>query len=360
MIFAGPQPTAVPEQILKENKDIADYIVVSEYEFLVLKIVEGKLKKGIIRSKKISDINSIPWPARHLFNMKLYNEVFCRNYPNIQMMASRGCPLRCSYCNVFTMNNFQREHRKRDVKDVWDEAEFCIEKYNPKELYFDDDNIDISPKWFNDFLDEKIKRKIDIPFTCMGHVNINNETIEKMAKAGCVGIKLGIESSNNEVLKRLGKGMTHEMAVRAIDKFKNVGIKTHLTFCIGLPGDTEKTVRDTLEFAKKYGDHFQISIAAPFPATPLWDEAVKNKWINFKSWDDFDGMADAIVDYPTLSSKTLSEIAGSAQSLTYRKVLVSGEWKKYIRMIAQERGTKGLFTLVFLRSPDLIKSVIKK
>lgn len=359
MIFAGPHPTALPKQVLKENNGVADFVLVSEYEFLALKVVDGKAKKGIV-SGSLVDINKIPWPARHLFKMNLYNEVFCRNYPNIQMMASRGCPLRCSYCNVFTMNNFQRIHRKRNVRDVVDEMRFCIDEYRPKELYLDDDNIDISPQWLNELLDEKIQRIGDFPFTCMGHVNIKEELLEKMSKANCVGMKLGIESSNNDVLKRLGKGMTREMAVKTIKECKELGIKTHLTFCIGLPGDTEQSVKETVEFAMEYGDSFQISIAAPFPATPLWSEAVKNRWIKFTSWDKFDGMKDAIVNYPNLSNKKLQYIAARAQSLSYRKALKSGEWKKYVKMVFQERGVAGVTRLVFIRSPGMVYNLLKK
>ena len=88
-----------------------------------------------------------------------------------------------------------------------------------------------------------------MPFCCMGHVSIRPELLEKMKKAGCQGIKFGIESSNNEVLKRLKKGITIEMAKRTIKKCKELGIKTHLTYCIGLPGDTEKTIKDTIMFS---------------------------------------------------------------------------------------------------------------
>jgi anaerobic magnesium-protoporphyrin IX monomethyl ester cyclase len=358
-IFVGPHPSALPEEVLKENKAYADYIVVSEYECTVKEIVEGKHKKGIVRQPKLVDINDLPWPARHLFKMHLYNEVFCRNYPNMQFMGSRGCPLGCSYCNIFIMNNFKRVHRKRDVTDIWDEVEYCIKKYKIKELYFDDDNIDVTPSWFSDFLDEKIKRGIKLPFTCMGHVGIKPELIHKMKKANCVGIKLGVESTNNEVLKRLKKGMTIEIAIKTVNLFKKVGIKTHLTFCIGLPGDTEDSIKNTVAFADKYGDTHQISIAAPFPGTPLYEEAKKEGWLKINSWDDFDGMEDAIVDYPNLSAKKLKLIGDTAQKNTYKKIIRSGEWKKYIKMIYQERGISGIGKLFAKRSMDVVKAVIK-
>ncbi len=360
MIFAGPHPTALPQQVLKENRGVADFILVSEYEHLALKAVEGKARKGVVRSRQLVDINNIPWPARHLFRMELYNEAFCRNYPNIQMMASRGCPLGCSYCNIFTMNNFQRIHRKRDVSNVVDEMEFCISKYRPRELYLDDDNIDISPQWLSSLLDEKMQRIGDFPFTCMGHVNVSSELLEKMRRAGCVGIKLGIESVNNSVLKRLGKGMTRKMAEHTVKKCKALGIKTHLTFCIGLPGDTKESVSETIRFALQHGDSFQISIAAPFPGTPLWDEVVRSGWTSFSSWDSFDGMKDAIINYPDLSNSELSRIVSAAQSMSYKKALLSGEWKKYVKMIYREKGVGGISRLAFIRGPGMLYNMLRK
>jgi len=141
---------------------------------------------------------------------------------------------------------------------------------------------------------------------------------------------------------------------------KELGIRTHLTYAIGLPGDTEESIKRTLAFAKNHGDQYQISIAAPFPGTPLYEEAKRNGWLHFASWDEFDGMKDAIITYPHLPSKRLFELYQEGQSTTYTKALVSGEWKKHLRMIYQERGIKGLVTLVFMRAPDMLKSVVTK
>jgi radical SAM superfamily enzyme YgiQ (UPF0313 family) len=149
------------------------------------------------------------------------------------------------------------------------------------------------------------------------------------------------------------------MAIKTIQKCKELGIKTHLTYCIGLPGDTEETVKETIEFARNYGDHYQVSIAAPFPGTPLFEEAKKEGWLNFRSWNDFDGMKDAIINYPHLSSKKLYEIYSKAQSYTYLKVLKDGEWIKYIRMIYQERGIFGILKLFFIRGPEMLISSIR-
>ena len=115
------------------------------------------------------------------------------------------------------------------------------------------------------------------------------------------------------------------------------------------------STRKTIDFAKKYGDHYQISVAAPFPGTELYAEAQKNGWMNFSSWDDFDGMKDAIVNYPHLSSKRLYDLYCEGQSSTYKKVMEKGEWAKYLKMIYKESGIPGIAKLVFVRGPGIAK-----
>ncbi|MDP2750643.1 MAG: radical SAM protein, partial [Nanoarchaeota archaeon] len=203
LILAGPHATALPEQVLKETGSFVDFIISGEYEHLTLHVIDGKEKGPIVKLKESKEMNEIPWPARHLFKMNLYNEVFCRDFPNVQLMASRGCPFRCSYCNIYQMSG-GRKHRTRNIDDVMAEIKQIVETYKPKEIYFDDDNIDATQNWLSALMNAKIEsgkkdRNLKIPFTCMGHVNIKPELLDKMKEAGCVGIKLGIESTDNEV-----------------------------------------------------------------------------------------------------------------------------------------------------------------
>ncbi|MBW2971357.1 B12-binding domain-containing radical SAM protein [Candidatus Woesearchaeota archaeon] len=351
--LAGPHATALPQEVLKENPAV-DYVLAGEYEFLLKRLVEKKPPRGILRLKQVVDINRIPWPARHLFKMHLYNEVFCRNYPNVHLMASRGCFYRCSYCNLNTMN-CGRIHRPRKAQDIVTEIKHCIDAYKPKELYFDDDIINGTPRALEAWLDLKMKEGIDMPITGMGHVAISEKLLEKMAKAGCQGLKRGVESADNRVLRRLGKGITIEMAERTLQKCKELGIRTHLTYAIGLPGDTEQTIKKTIEFAQKHGDQYQISLAAPFPGTPLYEEAKRQGWLHIESWDDLDGMKGAVISYPNLSRERLFELYQKGQKSTYTKFLTGGEWRKYIKMIYQEHGVKGVFKLIFIRGPGMIR-----
>lgn len=365
IVFCGPHATALPDEVLEENKGIVDNVLVGGYEHLAVKLVDGqvhdkKITMNDLIDKKIfkkePNIDEYPWPDRDGLLVYNYNETFCDNYLNIHILASRGCPYSCSYCNVSLMSGGRRI-RYRNPLDVVEEMKYCIKRFEPKEFWFEDDIINANEQRFKNLMSTICQADLDIPFKAMGHVNISRSALELFKVAGGNGIKFGIESVDNNVLKRLRKGITFDMIQRTLQNCDDLGIKTHLTYCIGLPGDTEETIRKTIKFAKKNGTTYQISLAAPFPGTPLYEEAKKEGWTNFKSWNDFDGMNKSTLNYPNLSSKKIYKLYKSGQESTYRKIIKTGEWKKYLRMIHQERGTKGLLKL--LKRMDIIKSILK-
>lgn len=355
IVFAGPHATALPDEVTLKNIEYVDHVIVGEYEHLALKLVNGALESAILRNEMQPDIDSYPWPDRDGFNMKHFNETFADQYPQIQIISSRGCPFSCGYCNVFLMTS-GRNIRYRNPDDVIAEMKYCIDKFHPKEFWFEDDNINGNEKKFQELMIKIKEARLGIHFKAMGHMSISRESLELFKAVGGNGFKFGVESINNDVLKRLHKGLTFEMIQTTLKNCKELGIKTHLTFCIGLPGSTEESIRRDIGFAKTQGDSYQISLAAAFPGTPLYQEAIKEKWANWKSWDDFNGMNDAMLDYPNLSSKTIYNLYKSGQEATYRKMLK--QWPKYLRMIYQERGIKGIFKL-FTRW-DILKAVIKR
>ena len=352
IITCGPHPTALPEEVLKENEGIINHVLVGEYDFTTNEIISGKKQEKIVRSPEGVNIDSIPWPARELFNMKKYNETFCDDYPNLHLLTSRGCPYSCNYCNIFLMSH-GRTIRYRAPHDVVKEMKYCINTYGAKELWIEDDNINVNQHKLRELCTAMIQERINIPWKAMGHVSIKKETLDMMKLAGCNGMKFGVEVADDEILKRMGKGITTKMVIDTVDYCKKIGIKTHLTFCVGLPGETEQTMRKTVAFAQKYGDTYQMSIAAPFPGTPLFDEAKTNGWLNLDSWDDFNGLNKAIIDYPGLPSKKVFEIYYEGQKGTYYKTLKGSMFRKYLRMIYQERGIIGIIKL--LKRTDIIR-----
>ena len=498
--LTGQHATALPEEVLKENEGIIDHVLVGEYEFTGLEVANGKREDGttlqpIMKNLKLHDIDSIPWPARELFNMTKYNDTFCSNFPNMHILTSRGCffscleenslitladktkikikefvknprsvlsfdfstkkivsskvyatqifernnlieieteanqklkltidhpiytkkgwveagdatkddlvlfieselteliwskiksikkiklnkPIKvydmtndhhnffandilvhnCSYCNIHLTNDAVRKQRVRNMNDVVEEMKFCVEKYKPKEFWIEDDIFNGNEEKVREFCAIKIQEKVNVPFSALCHMKIQRQTLEMMKMAGCTGVKFGMETADDTVLRRLRKGLTLDMARKTLANCKELGIRTHLTYAIGLPGDTEETIKKTLKFAQEQGTAYQVSIATPFPGTPLYAEAQEKGWLNFKSWDEFDGLNKALINYPELPAETLYKYYLLAQDSTYKKVFTSGDYKKYLKMIYQERGVLGILNLA--RRGDIIRSVI--
>ena len=355
IVFTGPHASAMPDEVLKE--DAVDYVIIGEYEHLVLDLISGKITDTKITAKESPDIDSYPWPDRAMFPIEKYNETFCDNWPNVHILASRGCPFSCSYCNVSLMCG-GRKIRYRNPHDVVEEMKYCIKQYEPKEFWFEDDNINANEQKFKRLMSTIYDAKIKVPFKAMGHMNISRNALELFQMAGGNGLKIGVESIDDEVLKRLKKGITFEMIKKTLQNCEELGIKTHLTYCIGLPGDTEETIKKTIEFAKKNGTQYQICMVTPLPGTLLFEEGKKEGWLKFDSWDDFNGLNNSIINYPNLSNKRIYELYQIGQDSTYKKIFLNGEWKKYLRMIYQERGIKGILKL--FKRGDILKSLIKK
>jgi len=324
LITGGTHASVFPDEILK-NFPFIDFIISGEYEETLLSLISAISKNpeeikiisgiGFIDYKEDSiilnpnskpvDINSLPYPARNRQTILQYNEMFCKFSPNVSLLSSRGCPYHCNFClwpQVFYKNNL---YRTRNVKSVADELEYLKSNYNFKEYYFDDDSINISKNHINDLCKEISGRKLNIHWACMGNAgNFDIDTVELMAASGCEAIKLGVESGADEILLTLKNKICREELIRKINYFKKFNIRTHLTFSIGHANETEKTLRETLDFIDRVNpESLQVSFLTPFPGTDLYnnlsDEERKSVSHNGmelkKSFSKIDGKV--LVDY---------------------------------------------------------------
>ena len=129
--------------------------------------------------------------------------------------------------------------------------EKCVREYGARQFYFDDQSLVVNKKFLLAFCEEKIRRDFDVPWTCMGDAMfVDRDMLAKMAEAGCIGMKFGIESANKEMLKRMGKPLDPAKALQVVAWCRDLKIMTHATFCVGLPGETEDTVRETSTFTE--------------------------------------------------------------------------------------------------------------
>ncbi len=335
VILAGPHPTVFAKQILKEYKDV-DIILLREYEFSCLEVMKSDFKvskmekiKGVAFRKgnriifneaELVDVDKLPFPDRDSFPLpekpdpSIYHD-FERFKPSVQMHASRGCPFRCNFCLWNQVMYLNKSYRPRDPKNIVDEIEYCIKKYNVKEVYFDDDTFTGNKQHVLEFCKEIRKRKLKIKWSCMGDAMITDkEMIHEMYKAGCIGIKFGVESGNKKILKNIEKPINFSRIIKFLEECSKRHIKTHATFTFGIMGETRRTMQQTLDMAKKLDvDSVQFSITTPFPGTRYFDKMEKEGKILSKNWEDYDGSSKSIVDFGELSGKEVEDFCGKAK-----------------------------------------------
>ena len=159
-------------------------------------------------------------------------------------------------------------------------------------------------------MDQIIGNKIDLTWSCTDHaassIGRDRQLLKKMKKAGCHQIGIGLESANLEILKNVKKGVTPDQVRRTSAMIKKEGMKLALFLLLGLPGETKKTMAETIKFAKSINvDYVTLGIAQPYPGTPFYDYLVKNNYLKTRDWSKYDPMQPPVYDYPNLSSQEI-------------------------------------------------------
>lgn len=365
--LCGAHATIFPEEIL-ENYDCVNYILIGEYDETAKELC-GKLKKKqslkkvlglacrekgkvIVNQRRplIKNLDSLPFPARHFFPMDRYNDAFCRNYPNMTMISSRGCPYRCIFCLEPNVIFGQSGYRFRSAKNVVDEMQETIKKYKPKEIYFDDASFMIGRQRVLDICNEIKKRKLNIKWSCMGDaINQSEDIIRKMAEAGCVAIKFGVESADKEILRNINKYVDLEKTRQFVKWCKKYKIRTHATYMFGLPGETKETIKKTIEYALRLNtDTAQFAIATPYPGTPFYKWALEKGYLKTADWEMYDGNVTPVIQYPNITNEELQEALKYAQNKYWMKVAMNPkEVATFFKNIYKMGGFTGLVSAIY-------------
>lgn len=259
----------------------------------------------------IDNLDNLPWPEREDVPIYSYNDGFAGlPVPNAQIWTSRGCPFQCIFCLWPQTIYKEHRHRKRNPVDIADEMNWLIKNFNFKSIYFDDDVFNIDRNHVLSICKEIKKRKINIPWAAMARADLMDEgLLDSMADAGLFALKYGIESANQAILNYCKKNMNLEKISYIITLTKKVGIKVHLTFYLGLPGETLQTIQETIDFIKKVKPHsLQFSLATPFPGTEYFNYLEQNGSLLSKYWSDYDGNRKCVVRTKELGNLDLERI----------------------------------------------------
>jgi anaerobic magnesium-protoporphyrin IX monomethyl ester cyclase len=294
IILGGPHATVYPHRVLSEAP-VIDYVVRGEGENTLRELVRA-LDNGArdvtavqgltyrLRGEYVSnpdrplihDLDALPLPARHLFDLERYGLCTPAGEPMVTVLSSRGCPYNCSYCFKGIVG---RTYRQRSPENIIAELRQVVDHYGIRNFYFIDDLFTINVPRLEALAQQMLDAQLDVRWQCLARVDrVNPEILTKMHAAGCRRIHYGIESGNQQVLDRIGKRIELAQVRQAVRWTHDAGIETKGYFMLGLPGDTEETMEQTVNLAVELNlDQAMFSLTTPFPGTQLWDELVRKR-----------------------------------------------------------------------------------
>lgn len=235
-------------------------------------------KEQIISTENqfITELSTLPHPDRAQLDNNAYLNPATRNVMTV-IHAHRGCPSQCIFCPAPIVEG--RKVRFRKVDDLLNEIEDCVKMYHITDFLFNGDTFTIRKSWIIELCQGIIDRGLEIQWGCNSRVDtIDEEMAAIMKKAGCWIVGFGIESGSNDMLTKMKKNTTTQQAERAVSACQKHKLKVHTFYILGLPWESEETLKQTLAFAKKIkADFFDFNLAYPLPGTPYYQLALKNK-----------------------------------------------------------------------------------
>jgi len=322
-VLGGYHPTAIPDELLSYPQ--IDTIVRGEGELTMKEFVKKgspenilgvSFKNGgkIIHNPDrplIEDLDSLPFPARHLRRHK-YKDHMNKGGKELDVITmSRGCWGRCSFCCEPYMSKSRMRFRSPEniMKELFEIVSF--HKGKSLQILVTDPHFMGDPKRIDRLCDLLQKHKLDITFSVMTRVDSivrYPELVKKMCDSGILSYELGFESPNQKDLNNVKKGITLDMQEKAVKILRDNCANVSGTFVIGLPGQSEEEIKQFPSYAKKIGlMNCAFGIATPFPGTEFYEKLEKNNLIFERDWTKYDEMHSVFKLNP-LSSDKLEEL----------------------------------------------------
>jgi anaerobic magnesium-protoporphyrin IX monomethyl ester cyclase len=338
IVLEGQHPSARPEDCLA-NPNV-DFVVIGEPENTIFELI-GAVGKGTQDLKKImgigfvkngvpvftsprpllEDLDSLPFPARHLLPMTEYYAAVKENplrgeinKPWTIMITSRGCPYNCVFCTHHIV--WGRKWRGRSPENVVDELQHVIKTYHVKQIDFLDDNMTLDRKRMENICDLIVKRGLSIEWFTPNGVRadtLDEKLLRKMKESGCKKIRVAPESGVQRVVNQIiQKNLDLRSVERAVVLCKKVGIKVGCFFVIGLIGETKEEMEETIKFAYKLrqlgADSFIFSIATPVYGTRLYEQAKRGGFLRECFSDETLATVEPLIETPEFTADELREL----------------------------------------------------
>lgn len=322
MGLVGPHVTVLPEQTLQQAPCV-DFVCRNEFDYTCLELAQGKplhrikglsyrTKNGSIRHtaprEPLRDMDAMP-SVLQVYHRDLRIENYFIGYllhPYISFYTGRGCTSRCTFC-LWPQTIGGHTYRVRSPRVVIRELEEGKALFPQAREWFLDDDTFTADRARAIEISRGLKR-LNLTWSCNARANLDYDTIKTLRDNGLRLFVVGFESGNGEILKRIRKGITLEMARQFMKNCRQLGVKVHGTFIIGLPVETRETIEETIRFAQELDPYtIQVSIAAPFQGTELYEQAVQNGWIDNNTLVTEKGIQTSTLSYPNLSMDQIEE-----------------------------------------------------
>jgi len=347
IVMGGTHATAMPEDVLRRSA--VDIAAIGEGEVVFTEIVKNYAKsmsrnkrlykkiRGLVYFDKgkikrtgimplIKNIDEIPFPARDLIDFSPYKGfLLAKEQPETNLFSTRGCPFNCAFCSNPVWKVQKPWLRLRSPKNIMDEVEEMRDKFGFREYFDQSDELNSSIPWAISVAQEKIRRKIDMPWKAQLRADlVTEELVKNLARSNLWYVHLGIESGNNRTLRGIGKNITLDQVIRACRLLKKYGIKVAGLFMLfniweengKLVYEDLEATRRTLMFAKKLlknrlVDYISWTQTTPYPGSRLWDIALRHNIIKpeyMGKWENWNEVWSFVVDLPGVSERDKQKI----------------------------------------------------
>jgi len=319
-IIGGSHATLFPQECLASF----DVVVVGDGEKAILDIVDGG-KRGIVQGEFLKDLDSIPFPARHLlpeealFSDRLHvGEKYGRGPKATTVFSSRGCPYGCAFCSE------PRKIRFRKPKCFVSEIKYLQDRHDCHYFRIIDDSFTINKKRLFEICN--LLEPLHVHYHTQTRSDLlNDKMCEALRRSGCEELGLGVESADDTVLKLINKGETVKEQKRAIKMIKKAGMRVKANWLVGLPGETWETIEKNKAFMRETKpDRWILNRFCPFPGCDIEKNPSKYgvKILN-RNYSLYFYFSKSFIETNVASNQELN-----AHFTEFNKFLRSGTWRK--------------------------------
>ncbi|HOI17937.1 MAG TPA: radical SAM protein, partial [Geobacteraceae bacterium] len=305
VIAGGPHVTGSPHSALHEG---ISFGIAGEGEEALLELIDtlesrrdplnlrnlifaenGGVRVNPVRPF-INDLDGLPFPAWDLMELDQYTDPAYFSGSHLALFSGRGCPYDCSFCASCV--TWKKKLRVRSVDNVMKEIRHIARVLGIRNLMFWDDTFAADMRRATTICRRVIEEELDIHYTVQIRADsVSDEFARILRDSGCAFAAIGVESGNEEMLKRIGKRETKAQFRRAVRIMKEAGLPVIASYIFGLPGDTHETIRETLDFAFELdAEQSKFMILSPYPGTRDYDLAVQKGLADPMSFEQMEAL----------------------------------------------------------------------